>query len=827
MSSNLWQSYLSPNEVGLYQHLFKLATRSRPEVVTGTEAVQFFASSGIPNAILSEIWEVADRDNLGYLTLENFSVALKLIACAQHGKEVSDPILSTSSPLPQFEGISLGSPTTDNALPIPGILPAEREKYIQIFHAHQPINGSLDEETVKAIFIKSKLPTETLDQIWQLADVRRSKSLDLTEFCVAMHFIAKTMDRTLSSLPSTLPAHVYSSAAGTHSPLQSRSQSFAAMDSSRSPVSSAMTQTVNWDIPSQEKIQHGAFFDKIDTERTGFVEAKDAVEFFRNSRLPETDLAHVWDIADSTRRGRLSRDEFIVAMHLIHKRLRGEPLTPSVAKTPTPCRPTYPLDTTKDDQDLLSDFSSGHAMKAPNGMTQLQGSSEAFDQTAQGTAAHTLTPEETLKKLQKQKVELQACMVQLKMAHEAEAKDLAEIQEKLRQEEAEWNQIREEHQAIQQQLTATQNEVSQLNNVIKEGRGNKIHLENNIRVMQDENARLVGELEQIRLQVKQQDMMLDINQRQVTASEQDRDLARRNLKDYREEQGLPKQDYQKEDKETTSTKADAIINLKSFNIISGQSHDEMSKGQNNSVAKESHDFNAIFDDPAFPSSMINGLNQVDNIHSEHIAPSSLQNKHQPIGPKMQHTPEVEHCAITVLSKDNEDKVNIACSAKLADCNLGDNKAAHAIANFDELFPSDAKGKVGNDDLNEMKITANSKDTMAMTTIMKHEDRLKDEGLFDSGVSKPLTGQGMIEDEWDAIFGGGSTTTEHVGFEDTFLSFTKEAGEKERTTTAVTQEASGKAKEDYVGDKRQNRGIDENDKQAENMLFKDFECNDKI
>lgn len=42
-----------------------------------------------------QIWETADRDNLGYLTPETFSVALKLIACAQHGCEVLEPILST------------------------------------------------------------------------------------------------------------------------------------------------------------------------------------------------------------------------------------------------------------------------------------------------------------------------------------------------------------------------------------------------------------------------------------------------------------------------------------------------------------------------------------------------------------------------------------------------------------------------------------------------------------------------------------------------------------------------------------------------------------
>jgi hypothetical protein len=33
---------------------------------------------------------------VGYLTPETFAIALKLIACAQHGKEAIDPILATS-----------------------------------------------------------------------------------------------------------------------------------------------------------------------------------------------------------------------------------------------------------------------------------------------------------------------------------------------------------------------------------------------------------------------------------------------------------------------------------------------------------------------------------------------------------------------------------------------------------------------------------------------------------------------------------------------------------------------------------------------------------
>lgn len=50
-----WEKYLSPQEAQVYSRLFKLASQTKPGIVTGTEAVQFFANSGVPNGILSDV----------------------------------------------------------------------------------------------------------------------------------------------------------------------------------------------------------------------------------------------------------------------------------------------------------------------------------------------------------------------------------------------------------------------------------------------------------------------------------------------------------------------------------------------------------------------------------------------------------------------------------------------------------------------------------------------------------------------------------------------------------------------------------------------------
>ena len=50
-----WESYLTPQELNAYHQYFRATSRSQQDVVTGLEAVQFFATSGIPNQILSDV----------------------------------------------------------------------------------------------------------------------------------------------------------------------------------------------------------------------------------------------------------------------------------------------------------------------------------------------------------------------------------------------------------------------------------------------------------------------------------------------------------------------------------------------------------------------------------------------------------------------------------------------------------------------------------------------------------------------------------------------------------------------------------------------------
>jgi epidermal growth factor receptor substrate 15 len=79
------------------------------------------------------------------------------------------------APLPHFEGITTGdTPAASISTPIaaqntgsdPPLTNEDRTKYGGMFVACGPVNGLLDGDKAREVFLKSKLPVETLSQIW-------------------------------------------------------------------------------------------------------------------------------------------------------------------------------------------------------------------------------------------------------------------------------------------------------------------------------------------------------------------------------------------------------------------------------------------------------------------------------------------------------------------------------------------------------------------------------------------------------------------------------------------------------------------------------------
>ncbi|CAH8643326.1 unnamed protein product [Heterobilharzia americana] len=66
-------------------------------------------------------------------------------------------------------------------------------KYRAIFDQLQPTYGKLPGIKIREVFLKSRLPIETLGKIWDLADIDNDGSLDQSEFIVAMHLVHRSL----------------------------------------------------------------------------------------------------------------------------------------------------------------------------------------------------------------------------------------------------------------------------------------------------------------------------------------------------------------------------------------------------------------------------------------------------------------------------------------------------------------------------------------------------------------------------------------------------------------------------------------------------------
>jgi epidermal growth factor receptor substrate 15 len=79
----------TPAELALVGQIFARADSQKVGILTGDIAVDVFAGSKLPPAVLGEVWQIADEENQGFLTRKGVAIALRLIGHAQQGEAVT------------------------------------------------------------------------------------------------------------------------------------------------------------------------------------------------------------------------------------------------------------------------------------------------------------------------------------------------------------------------------------------------------------------------------------------------------------------------------------------------------------------------------------------------------------------------------------------------------------------------------------------------------------------------------------------------------------------------------------------------------------------
>ncbi|KAL4634892.1 hypothetical protein GN956_G14397 [Arapaima gigas] len=310
--------------------------------VTATDAAVFLKRSGLTDLILGKIWDLADEERKGCLNKQQFFIALRLVACAQNGLEVTLKSLNATVPAPKFHDSS--SPLLPSGgVPVdcPWVVKAEEKlKFDAIFDSLVPVNGMLSGEKVKPVLLNSKLPVDVLGRVWELSDIDRDGTLDRDEFAVAMHLVYRALEQepVPMSLPPALvpPSKRKKPIKPPVMPLlpspPSHKDSRSSHGTSKILPPKPVTVT-QWVVSSTDKAKYDELFTKTDTDMDGLVSGPEVRDIFLKTGLPSTTLAHIWELCDTNDAGKLTRDQFALALHLINQKLT-KGVDPPQALTP-------------------------------------------------------------------------------------------------------------------------------------------------------------------------------------------------------------------------------------------------------------------------------------------------------------------------------------------------------------------------------------------------------------------------------------------------------------------------------------------------------------
>ncbi|KRF97865.1 uncharacterized protein Dwil_GK21653, isoform C [Drosophila willistoni] len=273
-------------------------------------------------------------------------------------------------PVPSGGGVSTGDWT---------ISVIDRLKYEQLFESLNPQAGMLPGNKVKGVLMDSKLPMNILGTIWDLADQDKDGNLDKHEFIVAMHLVYQTLQKR--TVPSVLPPELRKPGSAGPPPVKpAMPPPPAAAAMPRAPsgegfgdggfvanfpkdiappaaipplpvavppmtrippvgaVSQPLIQTdplipigappsvtanADWVVSAVEMKRFEDIFRQSDLDKDGLVSGLEVKDIFMKSGIPQRSLADIWALCDTNQSGKLTVEQFALAMWFVERKQRG------------------------------------------------------------------------------------------------------------------------------------------------------------------------------------------------------------------------------------------------------------------------------------------------------------------------------------------------------------------------------------------------------------------------------------------------------------------------------------------------------------------------
>uniref|UniRef100_A0A8C7QW97 Epidermal growth factor receptor pathway substrate 15 n=1 Tax=Oncorhynchus mykiss TaxID=8022 RepID=A0A8C7QW97_ONCMY len=314
----------------LYDKYYRQVDPSGSGRVAAADAALFLKRSGLADLVLGKIWDLADSERKGCLNDQQFFIALRLVACAQNGLEVALKSLNLAVPPPKFHDTS--SPLLPGGVSIdsPWVVKTEEKlKFDAIFESLSPVGGMLSGEKVKPVLLNSKLPVDVLGRVWELSDLDRDGMLDRDEFAVVMYLVYRALEGEPipMSLPATLvPPSKRKKLPVSVPPVMPLLPSPPSIKERRSSHSGSKTlpskpAATPWAVSPPDKAKYDEVFAKTDLDMDGLVSGPEVRDIFLKTGLPSATLARIWELCDIGDIGKLTREQFALALHLINQKL--------------------------------------------------------------------------------------------------------------------------------------------------------------------------------------------------------------------------------------------------------------------------------------------------------------------------------------------------------------------------------------------------------------------------------------------------------------------------------------------------------------------------
>ncbi|XP_068599520.1 epidermal growth factor receptor substrate 15 [Brachionichthys hirsutus] len=491
MAASLSLAQLS-NGNPLYDQYYRQVDPSSTGRVAAADAALFLKRSGLADLVLGKVWDLADSERKGSLNKQQFFVALRLVACAQNGLEVAIKSLNVAVPTPKFHDTSSPLLVGGVAAESPWVVkPEEKMKFDSIFDSLGPVGGILTGEKVKPVLLNSKLPVDILGRVWELSDLDRDGMLDRDEFSVAMYLVYRALEG--ESVPMSLPPPLVPPSKRKKPsvppvmPLLPSPPSAKEARSSHAgsktvppppkpaPAPTPTPAAAPWVVSPADKAKYDELFSKTDGDMDGLVSGPEVRDIFLKTGLPSATLARIWELCDVGDIGKLTREQFALALHLINQKLT-KGLEPPQNLTPEMIPPSDRQSTKLSIANLAADFSAIKELDSlSNEIVELQRekgtveeeikeTEEAIRQRSsevQDLQDEVAKENEELQKLQAQRQKVQQALEELDQQRGSLEEQLTHIHQQTSQETQLISSLQVEHEEQEQRICQYEEELVQ------------------------------------------------------------------------------------------------------------------------------------------------------------------------------------------------------------------------------------------------------------------------------------------------------------------------------------------------------------------------------